>query len=176
MVLWHPPNPEIEYRDIPGFDGYKIGCDGTVWTSRPKNGYSKTELWRQVKPVLRSTGYLLVTLGRGGKRFQLAIHRLLLEIFVGPCPDGMQACHYDDDKANNQLSNLRWGTSRDNHHDAIRNGRKPRGEKHHNSKLTSEQVAIVKTTSRSARSLAKEFGVRHAAILDVRTGKTWRHV
>src|SRR5699024_6464865 len=51
------------------------------------------------------------------------VHRLVLEAFVGPCPDGMEACHWDDDKTNNHVSNLRWATQSDNMHDRVRNGR-----------------------------------------------------
>jgi hypothetical protein len=47
---------------------------------------------------------------------------LVLEAFVGPCPDGLEACHWDDDPTNNRLSNLRWDTSIANKRDMARNG------------------------------------------------------
>jgi hypothetical protein len=50
------------------------------------------------------------------------VHRLVLEAFVGPCPEGMEGLHWDDDKDNNRLSNLRWGTRTENLLDCIRNG------------------------------------------------------
>jgi hypothetical protein len=34
----------------------------------------------------------------------------------------MEACHRDDDKKNNHLNNLYWGTHRQNFKDAKRNG------------------------------------------------------
>jgi len=51
------------------------------------------------------------------------LHPLILEAFVGPRPEGMIACHWDDNPANNRLSNLRWATPSDNMFDRIRNGR-----------------------------------------------------
>jgi hypothetical protein len=36
------------------------------------------------------------------------VHQLVLEAHVGPCPEGMQGCHRDDDPDNNDLANLRW--------------------------------------------------------------------
>jgi hypothetical protein len=48
---------------------------------------------------------------------------MVLEAFVGPSPEGMEACHRDDVPANNHLSNLRWDTHRANLREASRNGR-----------------------------------------------------
>jgi hypothetical protein len=48
-----------------------------------------------------------VSIGRGTTRY---VHGLVLEAFVGPRPDGMEALHADDNTANNALSNLSWGT------------------------------------------------------------------
>jgi HNH endonuclease len=53
------------------------------------------------------------------------VHTLVLQAFVGPCPAGMEACHYDGDKANNKLGNLRWDTKRANELDAIRHRTRP---------------------------------------------------
>ena len=34
-----------------------------------------------------------------------SVGRLVLEVFVGPCPPGMEACHNDGDPHNNWLDN-----------------------------------------------------------------------
>lgn len=60
---------------------------------------------------------------RGGSVVRARVHRLVLEAFVGPCPEGQQACHADDDKANNSLINLRWDSPSANAADMRRNGR-----------------------------------------------------
>jgi len=73
-------------------------------------------------PWMSRTGYLLVALARGGKKTPKLVHRLVIETFIGPCPDGMECCHRDSDKSNNRLENLRWDTRSENQIDRIENG------------------------------------------------------
>lgn len=72
-----------------------------------------------LKPIPTKQGYLQVSFAGLGTAL---IHRVVLETFVGPCPEGMECCHWDDVRTNNRLSNLRWGTSGDNNLDMVRNG------------------------------------------------------
>ena len=62
----------------------------------------------------------------GYKSKQWAVHVLVLETFIGPA-DGHCACHKNDEKADNRLVNLYWGTRADNTRDMWRN-KKRRGE------------------------------------------------
>jgi hypothetical protein len=50
------------------------------------------------------------------------VHRLVLEAFVGPAPEGTEGLHWNDDPADNRLQNLRWGSRPENEADKIRNG------------------------------------------------------
>ena len=115
----------IEYRPIPGFPGYRVGNDGSVWTCRRKGGNDRgadrmTEVWRPMKLHLHA-GYLRVNLIRDGKNHSRAVQCLVLEAFVGPCPEGMEACHYPDPtRTNNRLENLRWDTHSENMRDKFR--------------------------------------------------------
>lgn len=72
-------------------------------------------------PVMRN-GYACVNLSVNGTRYQRKIHRLVAESFgsggVGPI-----VRHLDDDRTNNRLDNLMWGTNLENTADAIRNGK-----------------------------------------------------
>jgi hypothetical protein len=47
----------------------------------------------------------------------------VLTAFIGPRPKGRLALHRDDVATHNNLSNLYWGTHRQNMIDAVRNGR-----------------------------------------------------
>ncbi|AWN04235.1 HNH endonuclease [Gordonia phage Sour] len=74
-------------------------------------------------------GYHYVGMYRGGSVVRARVHRLVLEAFVGPCPEGQQACHADDDKTNNELTNLRWDSPSANAADMRRNGRNAQARK-----------------------------------------------
>lgn len=50
------------------------------------------------------------------------VHVMVLEAFTGPRPEGMLGLHRDDDKENNAIENLYWGTAAENRADAVRNG------------------------------------------------------
>jgi hypothetical protein len=67
------------------------------------------------------------------------VHRLVLEAFVCPCPEGRECCHNDGDPANNALTNLRWNTRKANIEDSRRHGIKPIGSRA-NAKLREDDV------------------------------------
>ncbi|MGC5078489.1 HNH endonuclease signature motif containing protein [Agrococcus sp. DT81.2] len=56
-----------------------------------------------------------------GKSRVVRVHHLVLEAFVGPRPDGMFGCHWNDDPYDNRLENLRWATPSANSLDSVRN-------------------------------------------------------
>jgi len=68
------------------------------------------------------TGHQLVKLSKDGSSRAGKVHRLVLLTFVGPPPEGCEGCHNDGNPANNDLTNLRWGTRSDNLYDRVRHG------------------------------------------------------
>ncbi len=159
----------VEYRDIEGFPGYRIGSNGSIW-SRWNNKWGLCETWKRRKPFVTNTGYWAVSLNRDGRTNLRLLHRLLLEAFVGPCPRGMEACHADGNRLNNSLDNLRWDTRKENVADAFRHRTARWGDRHPSTKLTDAQVAeIRKLASEGASyySLGKRFGVckQHAGLI-----------
>jgi hypothetical protein len=67
----------------------------------------------------RGNGYLSVTIeGR-----QYSLHRLMLETFVRPPKAREVGRHLNDDRSDNRLENLAWGTYKDNADDRARNGK-----------------------------------------------------
>lgn len=72
---------------------------------------------------LNKDGYLGVGLNKGGTKKKRSVHTLVLEAFVGPRPEGQQACHNDGNNTNNRVENLRWDTPRENVADIKRHGR-----------------------------------------------------
>ena len=67
-----------------------------------------------------------VSIHWGGVQRTRLVHHLVLEAFVSPRPDGLEACHGDGDARNNAVSNLRWGTHKSNEADKLRHGTHPK--------------------------------------------------
>lgn len=179
-------NPTVEYRDIPGFPGYQVGSDGSV-RSRWKavglgtgNGSRAAigDCWRQLSIKVIPPGHVQVVLTPG--RHIRLVHRLVLETFVGPCPQGMECCHNDGNPGNNAIGNLRWDTHQANENDKDRHGTRPRGERHKRSKLTEDQVrAIVSDYANGGTTyaiLAAKYGVCLSAIGHIITRRRWAHI
>jgi hypothetical protein len=68
-------------------------------------------------------GYYQVTLTdhttKNRKNFR--IHTLVMQTFIGPAPEGLVICHYNDIKTDNRLENLRYDTPEANSADRERN-------------------------------------------------------
>lgn len=177
-----------KYRDIPGFPGYRVGSDGSVWSRRrlgrrhstsPSLPLESSEWHRLKTPILKS-GYPSVALRQEGKVVTLLLHRLVLEVFVGPCPDGKEACHFPDrNRTNCRLSNLRWDTRAANSHDAAVHGTRQRGERNGHALLTEDAVRSARlryAQGATARELANEFQVSRQAMACALSRRTWKHV
>lgn len=77
-----------------------------------------------LRPGPQRKGYLTVSLiDKDGRKKSKRVHRLVLEAFVGPCPEGHLVRHLNDIPGDNRLGNLRWGTGSENQADARVNGR-----------------------------------------------------
>lgn len=69
-------------------------------------------------------GYLRAKLTRDAKSKLIMVHRLVLEAFVGPCPDGLEGCHGNGIPDDNRLDNLRWDTHESNMADRDQTGQR----------------------------------------------------
>ncbi len=179
----------VQYRDVPGFPGYRVGSDGSVWSCRHGGPHDThlTEEWHQLRPRVnkarrpcRRGAYLKVLLHPGaGKGRNRMIHHLVLEAFVGPRPAGMVACHNDGNPQNNALSNLRWDTWISNLADMERHGTRLRGRDHANAKLTeADVIAIRRLRERGLLiwQIASLFPVSENTISHICRGEDWSHV
>jgi len=112
----HPdaPEDEVDFREVPGFPGYRVGSDGRVWGSRRAGrGYGLTREWRVLKPYLLRPGpTFTVSLYRERERHALRVDGVVLLAFVGPCPQGFEVEHANGDPLDNRLDNLRYVPSR----------------------------------------------------------------
>lgn len=167
-----------EWRDITGCPRYEISNLGRVrsWCNFASG---KSRAPRLLKPHAASDNRLRVTPVVDGEKQYLSVHRMVLEAFVGPCPDNFVACHNDDNCWNNRVGNLRWDTVENNLRDQSANNKVLRGERHGNSKLTKEQVIAIRNryaAGEKSADLAKEFGVLRTHITDICAFRIWKHV
>lgn len=173
---------EVAYKDVPGFPHYRVGDDGSVWTRWANSNVTPTESseWREMARIVsKRGGYLVVNLNAAGKRTKFKIHRLVLWLFKGPCPDGMEGCHNDGDRTNNRISNLRWDTRVGNQADRTRHGSDSRGTRNGLAKLNDVSALEIRkrrSNGESKASLAREYGVTEGTVYAIVIGKTWRHV
>lgn len=119
--------PPEKWRQVPGFDGrYEVSNWGKVRSNEAtfydKIGRRRRMPGRTLKATIVPEGYSKVWLFSSGGKSYLYVHRLVLEAFVGACPDGFYGCHWDDDKGHNCVGNLRWAHPSENNRDAVRNG------------------------------------------------------
>lgn len=171
----------VEYRLIAGFEHYRVGDDGSIWCNRrrgcPGVKGPITEEWRQLNPRSNDSGHKTVTLGRNNHRF---VHRLILEAFVGPCPEGMQCLHGNGNPEDNRLTNLRWGTPSDNYYDSLKHGTATfqKGVKHPQAVLTDEiarEIVALHKQGYLQRDIADRFKLNKTTVSSVLSGRSWSY-
>lgn len=97
-----------EWRTIKGFDNYEVSNKGNVRNIKTN---------RQLKIAYQPSGYAIVSLRANGTTRTSAVNRLVMNAF-NPIEDDKNirydVVHIDNDKRNNELSNLKWMTHTDN--------------------------------------------------------------
>lgn len=117
--LAHDEMPE-EWRSVAGYEGlYEVSSHGRV---RRCGGSPKCRTERLVKPQPHRGGYVHVTLSKDGEVRPQSVQQMVLRAFVGPPNEGEESRHQNDDRTDNRLANLRWGTRTQNMADAARHG------------------------------------------------------
>ena len=180
-----PVENPVEYRDIAGYPGYRVGNDGSVWTCRtnkniPRNsGSVLTRDWRKMRPACGPHGYRVVGLTRNKSRKTFFVHAIVLQAFSGERPPGMQACHFPNGIDDNSIANLRWDTPSGNNRDKESQGTHQIGEKNPRAKLNSAQVLEIRARyadGEVCKDIASDFGVTYTLIRLIAQRKCWKHI
>ncbi len=80
-----------------------VSSEGTIYKKDHRKNNPEYEV---VKPFIRK-GYLRIRIGNT----IYSVHRLVLETFVGPCPEGKTCDHKNRVRDDNRIENLRWATA-----------------------------------------------------------------
>lgn len=86
-----------EWRDIPGFMGYKVSNKGRIWSERSNMSITLVML----------NGFYVVGLHKDRRRYTKYVHRLVAQAFITPDIEGRQVKIVNGDHTNVGLSNLR---------------------------------------------------------------------
>jgi hypothetical protein len=152
---------------------------GDVWKpypSDPRYEVSVNGLVRMVgakprKPSVTPTGYhVIVYRLPSGKPVGRYVHRMVMETFVGQCPNGMSVSHINGDNSDNRLDNLVYETHKNNVSRKVSHGTYTAGANHHTAKLSASDVTAIRLSSQSCAKLAKILGVSASTISRVRRG------
>lgn len=130
------------WKDIKGYEGlYIISNTGKVKSLK----YN-----RLLKPVLQH-GYLYIHLCKNAKDTAYLLHRLVAQHFIDN-PDNLpEVNHKDEDKVNNDASNLEWCDAKYNSNYGTRNKRK------------SKPIQCIETGEIywGAREMERQLGIKH---------------
>jgi len=160
-------------RLVPDFPDYCVNSSGEVFTKRPCTNFAGNPGWRRLKGQEnkrrgRKKQYLYVNVYRErGRMEKFYIHQLVLLAFVGPCPEGMEVRHLDDNTLNNALSNLCYGTHLQNQQDAVQNRCYRYGENHQNARFTADEIRDIRQMAAAGikyRVITEKYGINHSHI------------
>lgn len=184
-----PANIDSEiWKDIPGWDGFQVSSLGRVRSldrirMQRQYGTLAPVLYKgQVKSQSRcpQTGYMKVGLSvPGRKRKTWNVNVLVCMAFHGPKPPRHEAAHWNGDRADNRLSNLRWATRKENLADRERHGTVNCGERNGGAKLTVEQVLAIREAHKAGimpTALGKQYGLNPRHVCDIVARRRWAHV
>lgn len=154
-------------------------------------GLYEVSSWGRVKSLVKKQEHILrprlcgapgkrklgVTLCANGAKKGRDVHRLVLEAFIGSCPETMECRHGRGGPFDNSLANLQWGTASDNNSvDKYRDGTALFGERNHRAVLSAELVVRIYETSGSDREIAEALGVSRVTVTCIKNGTRWRHL
>lgn len=135
-IFWKVDDlPGEEWKPVEGFPFYSQSNKGRVKREAYERFYEKDKSVRFYPEMLMKqqeyNGYMLVTLVHFDKRKELRVNRLVGKAFIpNPNPEKFTIInHKNEDKTDNRVSNLEWGTAKYNANYGTRNERISRKNK-----------------------------------------------
>jgi hypothetical protein len=159
---------------------YDVSTFGNVRSWYVQQRGRGADFTRAAEPMLLKAwlelGYSTVGLYHGRCREDYRVHRLVLETFVGPCPDGMLACHGVNGRLDNSLVNLSWDTQANNlGRDRLRDGTHQWGDQNPSAKLSNSEVDTIKALwvarGCTQQEIADMFGISRGHVSAIVNGR-----
>ncbi len=174
----------MEWRSCIGFQDYQVSECGDV--RRAVGSRTRRAGWR-LRGFIDADGYLRYALFDSEReKHPVMAHRLVAEAFIGPAPsEHHEVAHNNGSRVWNHFSNLRWATRTENTCDMVIHGTAQIGSKNGHAKLLDADVIEIRRIYREIKErrrtgkisdLARAYGVHHATLTKIATGKTWCHL
>jgi hypothetical protein len=136
IEIWKPlERIVLKNGKIFEFEGYEVSSLGRVRTYKKRYGLGPDRRILNKEPYLifgrkDMHGYSQFCLyDKNREKHNFRTHVLVMQTFIGAPKSNEVTCHWDDDKNNNKLSNLRYATQKDNGLDRVRNKKMRESEK-----------------------------------------------
>lgn len=156
--------PVEEWRWVVGYKGlYEVSNHGRVRSYHVKGPNKNNRQCPNPKLISlkpNDYGYVEITLrhkyGNPKDDKQVKVHRLVLEAFVGSCPDGMDGSHQNGKRNDNLITNLLWETPKENNDRKKQHGTYQIGDKNgffgkKHTKETKIKMSIAKRKHHESR-------------------------
>ena len=159
------------WRDIPDYEGlYQVSDKGRVRSLDRYIEYSNGKLVFYKSKIIKQRedkhGRMVLRLYKNKNRKNYFVHSLVALAFIGERPKDYVVAHCDGNNKNNDLSNLRYDTVRENSIDMYRHGYKVTV-----GKLSIEDVVrireLYKTGDYTQVDIAKMYNVRDSTISNI---------
>lgn len=151
------------WKTIPDLPRYEISNKG---------GLRNANTGKHLKTRVTKFGYEAVTISYNKVQYVRSVHRLVAQAFIPNPQNKPEVNHIDENKLNNDITNLEWVTRKENLNHGTRNERAGKAISKSNS------IAIIATnlkTSEStefygSRECARQLGLNHGNITLVLKG------
>ena len=143
--------------------GYMVSPCGAVWGS----GKTRGKAFMRLKPKVGRGGYLWVQVRLRGANTKVPVHRTVAYAFMVKTNDDHQVRHLDGNPHNNALSNIRWGSAKENADDREAHGRTAWGEKNGSARHSDADVAsamAMLSSGKTQRAVAAAFSCSQATV------------
>lgn len=145
------------------YENYEVSNLGKI---RSLN-YNRSGEVKELKPNVRTDGYLQVVLCKDGKQKNYYVHRLVAYAFIpnDDTENKIEVNHISEVKTDNRVENLEWVTPKQNSNHGTHNERM--------AKAKSKKTICVETgiVYESAREVERKLGLAHSSISRCCKGK-----
>lgn len=177
----------------PEFSCYATSEDGRVFArpalprkGRPRSGPSlRADHWVEIAQFIvrpkYTPPYWKCRVTQDGKTKLVSVHRFMLECWKGVEPRTLVVRHLDGNSLNNTLSNLMYGTVKQNVDDAFRhNGNYAEGSRNGRARLTEQDVLAIRARydeGEAINTIALDYPQVHkVSVSNAAKRITWGHL